>query len=617
MPLIIPDDIDHYTTAGEEIFCRFLRTVAKPDDRYIVWYSPDINDSEPDFILYNPDVGLIVFEVKDWAIDQIIDVSPKKFRLLLGSKEQVKTNPHEQAKGYVHNLLGCIESDGRLVSRDSKTYGKSKIPISYGVVFPNINSFEYREKIPSDGIIPFAKIFFWDDIQDHSELCDPSGKPFLDAIRERFEPKFPCHISHHELKLLRQLLYPTIRVNTIERGPQDELKNHEYNVKLLDHHQETIARRFDGGHRLISGPSGCGKTLVLIHQAGFLKKYNPAVKRILFLCYNVTLVNYIRRLLAAQGLPLGPEGVEVLHFYELCERLTGDKVLHENQDRDYYKIVTEDAIAKELPESLCYDAILVDEGQDFSNEMLQVVMKFLNRKTNFLTIALDEGQNLYGQKRVWSNVGIHIKGRKRQLNVIYRNTKEIAEFANRFRYGSKDPGEGTNQQHALFADPRISNGPCPVLEQFNDIDKVIDSVAKEIKSLVDSGTFPLSEIAVMYTMKKSGKEGGQSIPELLATALDRCGILNKWLSEDYRAKRSHDITANSVTITTIHSAKGLDFACVFLIGLDALEPGERWAQEQIDSLAYVGITRARYQLEIPYVTKSALIERLLKTVRSS
>jgi superfamily I DNA/RNA helicase len=104
---------------------------------------------------------------------------------------------------------------------------------------------------------------------------------------------------------------------------------------------------------------------------------------------------------------------------------------------------------------------------------------------------------------------------------------------------------------------------------------------------------------------------GRTRPRSCSLSFDRLGIINKWLSEDYRAKRSHDITANSVTITTIHSAKGLDFACVFLIGLDALEPGERWAQERIDSLAYVGISRARFRLEVPYVRRSALIERLL------
>lgn len=616
MPLIIPDDIEQFTTTGEEVFCRFLRTVAKPDDRFIVWYSPDISESEPDFILYNPDIGLIVFEVKDWTIDQICEVNPKTFKVRFGSREESRTNPHEQARVYVYNLLECIRKDGRLNNKDGFAQGKPKIPISHGVVFTNIDSHEYKERFSHDGIIPLSKIFFWDDIDPHSELCDPSGKAFLAAIMERFEPKFPCHISSQELNHLRQLLYPTIRVNTIERGPQDELKNHEFNVKLLDHHQEIIARRFDGGHRLVSGPSGCGKTLVLVHQAVFLKKYNPAVKRILFLCYNVTLVNYIRRLLAAQGAPLGPDGVEVLHFYELCERMTGEKVIHENQDMDYYEITMEDALSKELPDLMRYDAILVDEGQDFSDRMLQVVMKCLNRKTDFLTIALDEGQDLYHQKRTWSSAGINVKGRKRQLNVIYRNTKEIAEFANRFRYGTAAPSQEANQQNALFPDPRISNGPCPVLKHFGDIEKVIDHVSREIKTLVDAGAFPLSEIAVMYTMKKPAKESALSIPDMIAASLDRRGILNKWLSEDYRAKRSHDITANSVTITTIHSAKGLDFACVFLVGLDALEPGERWAQEQIGSLAYVGITRARYRLDIPYVRKSPLMEKLLSVATS-
>jgi hypothetical protein len=142
MPLMIPDDIEQFTTSGEEVFCRFLLRAAKPDDSFVVWYSPDIGDREPDFILFCHDVGLIVFEVKDWTIDQIREASPKTFRVMFGSQEKVKTNPLEQARGYVHRLMECIANDGRLVSRESASYGKAKIPISHGVVFPNINSFE-------------------------------------------------------------------------------------------------------------------------------------------------------------------------------------------------------------------------------------------------------------------------------------------------------------------------------------------------------------------------------------------------------------------------------------------------------------------------------------------
>jgi len=226
------------------------------------------------------------------------------------------------------------------------------------------------------------------------------------------------------------------------------------------------------------------------------------------------------------------------------------------------------------------------------------------------------GQDLYGQKHIWKNVGINARGRMRQLNIIYRNTREIAGFANRFRFGAQNAGAEVTPQTSLFPDPRISSGPCPTLKQFDRTGKVIDHIAKEIKALLDAGSFPLSEIAVMYTMKRAEPAGSLCVPEQVAVAFDWFGVLKKWLSEDYRAKRSHDITANSVTITTIHSAKGLDFACVFLIGLDVMEPGERWPHEQIDSLAYVGITRVMYQLEIPYVRKNGLLTRLLAAAKA-
>jgi superfamily I DNA/RNA helicase len=66
-----------------------------------------------------------------------------------------------------------------------------------------------------------------------------------------------------------------------------------------------------------------------------------------------------------------------------------------------------------------------------------------------------------------------------------------------------------------------------------------------------------------------------------------------------------------VTISTIYSAKGLDYTCVFLVGLDLLTE-EKMAAEHIRNLTYVGLTRARYDLYVPYITKTKLIEQLLK-----
>ncbi len=73
MAMTIPPDVEQFTTDGKHQFYRFLEAVAKPDREFLVWYCPDVEEREPDFILYHDRIGLLIFEVKDWAIDQIDD----------------------------------------------------------------------------------------------------------------------------------------------------------------------------------------------------------------------------------------------------------------------------------------------------------------------------------------------------------------------------------------------------------------------------------------------------------------------------------------------------------------------------------------------------------------
>ena len=101
----------------------------------------------------------------------------------------------------------------------------------------------------------------------------------------------------------------------------------------------------------------------------------------------------------------------------------------------------------------------------------------------------------------------------------------------------------------------------------------------------------------------------ETLPLTIRRSLEANGIMSNWASEDYRSKTTYDITTNSVTVSTIHSVKGLDYSCVFLLGLDSLKP-KGWTEEQINNLVYVAITRARYQLFIPYIHENALINKL-------
>ena len=68
MAIMIPNDVEEFQTEGERVFFRFLQSVAKSDSRHVAWYLPDVKGKGPDFSLYGDDVGLVVFEVKDWAL---------------------------------------------------------------------------------------------------------------------------------------------------------------------------------------------------------------------------------------------------------------------------------------------------------------------------------------------------------------------------------------------------------------------------------------------------------------------------------------------------------------------------------------------------------------------
>jgi superfamily I DNA/RNA helicase len=239
----------------------------------------------------------------------------------------------------------------------------------------------------------------------------------------------------------------------------------------------------------------------------------------------------------------------------------------------------------------------------------------LNKKTNNLTISLDENQNIYKWRTSWKDLGIETRGRIHNISCVYRNTREITSFANRFIQTIEPDKDqtGKEKQKELFPEFFDFSGPQPELCQFKSFDEIVEYAVSKTKKIVETDRCPYSEIAMLYAMKNPGKSLKTPLPEMVESAMESKGILSRWVSENYRSKKTHDITTNSVTISTIHSVKGLDYSAVFLLGLDFLEP-HNWSVEQIERLIYVAITRARYQLYIPYINKTPFIEKLLASV---
>lgn len=126
--------------ACEDVY-NFLELSAA-GDKFIVWHLAKVNDEsadlEPDFLVFHPDYGILVIEVKAWSCAQIDKVDPTLFHLLVGGKSVPATNPFHQAKGYYTTLRNRIQKERRLLSTFGDLAGKGKVPVTYGVAFPNI-----------------------------------------------------------------------------------------------------------------------------------------------------------------------------------------------------------------------------------------------------------------------------------------------------------------------------------------------------------------------------------------------------------------------------------------------------------------------------------------------
>jgi len=257
-----------------------------------------------------------------------------------------------------------------------------------------------------------------------------------------------------------------------------------------------------------------------------------------------------------------------------------------------------------------FDVILVDEGQDFSNDMLKILLGLLHPGGDFV-IALDTYQDLYRRKGSWQSLGIEARGRTYYLGKVYRSTREIFEFTQRF-LGQMPKRE---LRPALFPEDHILEGDPPEIRHLGNLKDLETFLIEDIRHQIEQEEYKRSEIAVIYDDKVYSSEsfeyGNRKRPHRLLKLLEGAGIPTKWVSQDLRAKEMFDITTDRVSLISIHSSKGLDFDLVYLVGADGLQPTDE-TRQKLTRLLYVALTRAKHRLVIPYIQDSEFITRMEK-----
>lgn len=400
-----------------------------------IYVQPHLNGLRPDLILLNPKVGVAVVEVADW------DLAAMDYSYVFGRRSEPKLK--------VSRVGGVADLGGSDPVSKIETY-KDAI---FSIFCPRLDNQGYA---CITGIIafPYARR---DEVQ-----------PILQPVREYF--------GHHEHgrqntlltvddisvgdKALRQVL-PVAYLSKDDRFFTDSARDlrhwlvePEFERDLrrplmqdLDARQQALVNSRTGSrYRKIRGAAGSGKSLVLAARAAALAREG---KSVLIVTFNITLVNYLLDYVArAERERKIREKIEAWNFHSWCKFLAA-KVGCRSEYRSLWrdnnhqavldKLLAESVIGwcEKLNEDDRYDAILVDEGQDFQRDWWIALRSALKSSGEMLLVA-DRAQNIYGVEN-WLDGDLRGTGLSStwyELSASYRMPEALidiaADFANRY-----------------------------------------------------------------------------------------------------------------------------------------------------------------------------------------
>ncbi len=224
------------------------------------------------------------------------------------------------------------------------------------------------------------------------------------------------------------------------------------------------------------------------------------------------------------------------------------------------------------------DYIFLDETQDLCAAMLAAI-KASSRKA--LILAGDGDQSIYQPFTSFERAGIDIVGRTRVLRTNFRNTVQLHDYAERYRALGAAVGAGVDAESLPEA---FRDGPEPELFEGRDVPELLELVTRHVGLYRDQLGYDAENIAILAPTKAD--------LDSLAAALDAAGHPSSLVMRD---AFDFDETGR-VRLSTLHSAKGLDFPVVFLWIPRLHVTDASWeggAEDRLNrNLLYVGITRA-------------------------
>ena len=404
------DDLPTALTPGErqvgEFFDRHL------PDGWEIYAQPHLNGLQPDFVLLHPDIGVAVYEVKDWnpasssywvrycQDEPVLMARYPGTRVPVALRDQ--RNPFLRVrdyKDYVHGI--CTAAITGDPSRKYAGYGR----ITAGVIFT----------LGGSG--------HWNQLARHFVRHDepPKYYPVVghDALSsDRIDLVLP-EVSKPRHGLMNETVANYLRPWLRE---PDFVRQQRQPISFLTNTQRRLVNEKPGntGMRRLSGPAGSGKSVVLAARAAQLAH---EAKQVLVVGFNITLSHYLRDMAVRYLRRLSSNRYEYRNAYR---RMVFTHFHEWKRWGKHYDNGTE------------FDAILVDEGQDFEPQWWHEMHTALKCGGEMM-LAFDQTQDIYRRAGAWTEdkmQGAGFRGRWNRLEISHRLppvlTPILRSYADRF-----------------------------------------------------------------------------------------------------------------------------------------------------------------------------------------
>lgn len=567
MALMRPDiDPENIPFDSERIVYRALKEQLGND--FVVlhsypWLRSDrdgsLREGEADFIVLHQAKGMLVLEVKGGELRYENATWQRK---KTHGYEPI-TDPFKQARSSMHYLIDRIEKQtAGDVCGHHYCYG-------HAVVFPHDN---YTGAIP-----PGA---------DESLILSRRQMDVMDLAIEKAMASWPQRdtpLTNHQWRRMATALLPEFKLFRPIAGSASEV--FEQIQEMTDEQIELLAGLYQENNRIyVSGVAGSGKTQLAFDRAVHLAKND---QRTLFVCYNRHLAEHLRSSL--NGHPdkcLLDKYLKISHFHQLAREIIEDAGIDWDPPEASSDLTTffnddvpdliEQAVylAIEEGETVQYDAIVIDEAQDFHSRWWEVLQCALlkNAEKGTLLAFADPVQRLWDWAPATPPVVFQTK------YILQRNCRNSRWIARTSTTIAKTQAKFFKRS-PLGGKPAIST--VPTLVAMKGI------VCKTVENLIRHHDVKPSQLALIGPRNF---ENGS-----LADVTEITGVA---LTTDTRAWNRNE----GILVTTARSFKGLEADVVVVYDLDGFSKGF----SNVD--LYVACTRARTHVHFLITGKEVLAD---------